>query len=91
MATDLPTAKFEALATLTGVRTDIADMEWRWLYSIVTPRTGSIQDMMKWALDDFEFNSVEEMLESVVGYKSDINTMWLDYWLNYPGEGLIEE
>jgi hypothetical protein len=88
MATDLPTAKFNALATLTGVRTDIADMEWRWLYSIVTPRVGTLDDMWAWALYDAGYDDKFDMLVDVLGYQSDINTMWLDYWLNYPGQGV---
>ncbi len=87
MATDLNTAKFEALATLTGVRTDINDMEWRWL-SDITGLTSSTQDMWAYALSEADYSSQYEMLADVVGYESDINSMWLDYWTNYPGQGV---
>lgn len=88
MANDLSMAKFEALVALTGVRTDMADMEWRWLASVVSPRTGSIHDMWQWAIQDTGYSSKYDMLANVLGYRSDINSMWLDYWTNNPGEGV---
>lgn len=88
MATHINDAKFEALATLTGVRTDINDMEWRWLYSLVSPRRGTISDMWRWALEDAGYSNHYQMLVAVLGYSANISDMWLDYWLNHPGEGV---
>lgn len=86
MATHINDAKFTALVALTGVRTDINDMEWRWLFSLVTPYRGTIQDMWKYYLISEGFSGDLTQMQynylGSLGYSGDITNRWLQFWLD---------